>query len=95
MPRKYSYWYVITEVFDPRYKLYQRLIWKHPKDVGEVVSVLQSDDKAQDFVRKNLFRVKYICKTRFIEDNATIPDDVIAYVDEQWKRHGYPLVKRK
>ena len=39
MARKYSYWYIITESFDDRYKQYQRLIWKHPKDVNELFTI--------------------------------------------------------
>ena len=42
MARKYSYWYIITESFDDRYKQYQRLIWKHPKDVNELFTGLCS-----------------------------------------------------
>lgn len=91
--RKYSYWYVITESFDPGYKQYTRLIWKHPKDVNELFTITFPNDETQDFESKTLFRLKYVCKTRYIEDNAKIPDDVIAYVNQQWKEHGYPLLK--
>jgi len=36
-------------------------------------------------------RLKYICKTRYIEDEKRIPDDVLDYVNQMWKEHGYPL----
>jgi hypothetical protein len=92
MARKYSYWYIITESFDDRYKQYQRLIWKHPKDVNELFTITVANDETQDFETKTLFRLKYICKTRFIEDGNKIPDDVIEYVDRKWYEHGYPVL---
>lgn len=93
MKRKFSYWYVITESFDLQYKQFTRLIGKHPKDVNELVTIITPNDKTQDFDIKPLFRLKYICKTRYIEDNTKIPDDIAEYVDRQWKEHGYPLQK--
>jgi len=48
MARKYSYWYIITESFDDRYKQYQRLIWKHPKDVNELFTITVANDETQD-----------------------------------------------
>lgn len=90
MARKYSYWYIITESFDDRYKQYQRLIWKHPKDVNELFTITVANDETQDFETKTLFRLKYICKTRYIEDEKRIPDDVLDCVNQMWKEHGYP-----
>ena len=57
MARKYSYWYIITESFDDRYKQYQRLIWKHPKDVNELFTITVANDETQDFETKTLFRI--------------------------------------
>jgi len=91
--RKYSYWYVITESFDSRYKQFTRLIWKHPKDVDELFTICISNDETEDFETKTLFRLKYICRTRYVEDETKIPDDVISYVDQKWKEQGYPLLK--
>lgn len=93
MARKYSYWYIITESFDDRYKQYQKLIWKHPKDVNELFTICMPNDETEDFETKTLFRLKYICRTRYVEDETQIPDDVFSYVDQKWKEQGYPLLK--
>lgn len=83
--RKYVYWYVITESFDNRYKQYTRLMWKHPKDVDELFTVYNSKTGEH----KTLFRLKYICRTNGWEGNK-IPEDILSYVEEQWKQNGYP-----
>jgi hypothetical protein len=89
--RKYSYGMLLLNRFDDRYKQYQRLMWKHPKDINELLLFVFLWWNPR-FRYETLFRLKYICKTRYVDDGKKIPDDVIEYVDNQWKEHGYPLI---
>ena len=57
----------------------------------ELFTITVANDETQDFETKTLFRLKYLCKTRYIEDEKRIPDDVLDCVNQMWKEHGYPL----